>query len=132
MPSNSILVDSSAWIDYLNQACPPLHEYRATGADIAYSEPILMEVLAGARNDDEWTAIRNIVTNSRLLKIDTAADFQGAAWIHGLGRSKGLTVGLMDCLILAVARAHKALLLTGDRKQARLGEVLGINVQLTS
>ena len=116
----------------MNGSQPDLRRCILNDSDITYTEPVLMEVLAGARNYAERERLRDIVITARLLPFDAAADFESAAALHGIGKRHGLTVGTVDCMILSVAKRSKAVLLTRDRTQARLGEILGISVQLTS
>jgi len=131
MPEH-VLPDSSVWVDYLRGSSPSLRELASSQQGFAYTEPILMELLAGARNDSETVLIRNLVISGRLLRFDALADFEGAAAIHRIGKERGLTVGVVDCMILSVTRRLDASLLTRDRKQAALAAIVGARVTLAA
>jgi len=68
-----ILVDTSAWVEFDRGTDSPadlrLQHLIASGADIAVSEPILMEVLAGARNDVERVRLRPSLMISGVVAV---------------------------------------------------------------
>ena len=111
-----ILVDSSAWIELLRASGTPAHHTlrRAlrSGADLAVTEPVVMEVLAGARSDADLLELRDGLLSLPVVPIDGLGDFERAAGIYRACRGGGETPGsLMDCLIAAVAiRANGSLL----------------------
>ncbi len=110
-----ILVDTSAWIEY----------FRATGStaavevrrlvseetgEIAMCEPIAMEILCGATNDNSYTTLERFVNGLPSLFVDDARDFRAAANIHRAARRRtGETIrSINDCLIAAIAIRHHA------------------------
>lgn len=123
-----LLPDTSVWVDYLRHPSTPLKAKLAAGDPIGYTEPVLMEVLMGARDDREWLVLRRLITGASIIPFESIADFEAAAWIYRQGRHDGLTLGKVDCMILAVARRSAATLMTRDQRQAVLGEHLGIDV----
>jgi predicted nucleic acid-binding protein len=56
-------------------------ELIASDGPLAITEPVLMEVLAGARDDRRREDLRRLLLRSHLLAIDPAADFDVAARI---------------------------------------------------
>lgn len=124
----TILPDSSAWIDFLRGLPGTLAVSLHSNEDVAYTEPVLMEILLGARSKQERRQLRNFVTGASLVPFDSAADFEAAVSIHAFGRATGLTLGKTDCLILSVAQRTRASLLTLDRKQAAVGRALGLEI----
>jgi len=126
-----LLPDTSAWIDFLRNQDSYLRRRLAAGDGIHYTQPILMEILAGARDDREWLLLRRFVTGATLIPFEAVADFEGAAWIYRRGQQLGLHIGHVDCLVLAVAQRANATLVTADRRQAVVGESLGISVKRT-
>jgi len=124
----TILVDTCMWVDHLREPATTLGRALAAGESVSYTEPVLMEVLMGARNDAEWRRLRRFIGGANLLPFDSIADFEAGARINRRGRAHGLTVGTFDCLILAVARRTGAVLMTRDRRQATLGRLVGIDV----
>ena len=123
-----LLVDSSVWIDYLRgyqtQARDVLRRTLRSGDLPAITEPIAMELLAGARAEDAWTRIDRLVTGLPLLAIDPTLDYRDAALIFRAARRTGRTVRrLNDCLIAAIAIRHGADLLHKDPDFDAISEV---------
>lgn len=129
---SALLPDTSVWVDFLRNRESFLRRRLAAGDDIHYSQPILMELLAGARDDREWLLLRQFVTGASLIPFEPVADFEGAAWIHRIGQRLKIQVGHVDCLILAVTQRANATLVTADLRQAKLGKSLGIPVTQTN
>jgi predicted nucleic acid-binding protein len=64
-----------------------------------------------------------------VLSFDPVADFEGAARIYRTCRRVGVTPrGMIDCMIAAVARRHGAVMLARDVDMARVGRVVGIDL----
>jgi len=122
------LADTSVWIDGIRSRDSWLASTLETSQNVAYTEPVLMEFLMGARSDSEWTSLRRFITGGELIPFDSACDFEAAAAISGYGRHRGLTVGKVDCLILAVAQRTDAAFATRDRRQAELGRLEGVEL----
>jgi len=104
-----ILADSSAWIEFLRATGSDAH-LRLRGlverqAELATTEVVLMEVLAGARSDGELEDLRRLLYGRcMLLPLDGPADYERAAELHRQCRSSGETIRkLTDCLIAVVA-----------------------------
>lgn len=103
-----ILVDTSAWIDYLRAAdTPAARELTALierGADIGTTEPIIMELLAGADTPARADALERLTNGLPILSVDPRLDFRQASAVYLAVRRTGRTVrSLVDCLIAAVA-----------------------------
>jgi predicted nucleic acid-binding protein len=115
-----ILVDTSAWIEYLRATGSiAAIEVRRLLSDetgrIAMCEPIAMEILCGASNDDTHTMLERLVNGLPSLSVDSAVDFRAAAHIYRAARRSGETVrSINDCLIAAVAIRHGARLVHRD------------------
>jgi hypothetical protein len=100
-----ILVDTSAWVEFLRDtaspACARVDEL--LDADIATCHPIRMEVLAGARDDRHLADLRGLLARASLLPTDPV-DYEDAAALYRTCRRVGDTVRrLIDCLIAATA-----------------------------
>lgn len=113
------LVDSSAWIEYLRGTDGPV-DRRMTAlvdsdAPLATTEPIVMELLAGARSDRELARLREAVLALQMLPVSGLDDYEVAATIHRECRAGGETIrGLVDCLVAAVAIRTDSTLLHAD------------------
>jgi predicted nucleic acid-binding protein len=128
-----ILVDTSAWVEYDRATGSPvdrrLTSLIAADARLAVTEPVLMEVVAGARSDDREHDLRRLLRRFDLLRFDAAVDFDGAARIYRRCRRAGVTPrGMVDCMIAAVAHRHGAALLAQDADLVRVAVVLGIEL----
>lgn len=128
-----ILVDTSAWVEY-DRATGSTAEARLTSliaaeGPVAVTEPVVMEVLAGARNDAREKDLRRLLTRFALLRFDPVADFDGAVRIYRTCRGRGVTPrGLMDCLIANVAMRTGASLLAYDRDLAAIATVVDLEL----
>jgi predicted nucleic acid-binding protein len=132
-----ILADTSAWIEFDHASGSRvdrrLVELIESGADLAVTEPVLMELTAGARTDEREQDLRRMLSAFRLLRVDPISDFDGATRIYGSCRRSGVTPrGLLDCLIAAVAHRHGAALLCRDRDLVRIAGIAGIEIDPAS
>lgn len=115
-----ILADSSAWIEYLRRT-ESLVDLRLTklleGKDgVLTTDPVMMEVLAGALDDVHLQRMRRLLASCRYLPTEGPYDFEAAADISRTCRRGGTTIrGLTDCLIAAVALRAGAAILHADR-----------------
>lgn len=132
-----ILVDTSAWIEYDratgSQADERLSELIATSGRVAVTEPVAMEVLAGARTDALEARLRRLLDRFELLAFDPVADFSAATRIYRRCRAAGITPrGMIDCMIAAVAWRCDATLLSHDADLARVAGVMSLGLDAAS
>lgn len=123
------LADSSVWIDFLRRPAARLREFILHEA-IAHSEPVTMEVLSGARDLPEIARVQRMLLGTPLLQFDSASDFGAATELRRSALRQHLRVGVIDCMILAVAARHAVPLLTLDRSQAALAQAHGAQARL--
>lgn len=132
-----ILVDSSAWIEYDRATGSSVHRrlrslIEAAGP-VAITEPVVMEVLAGARDERRKTDLRRLLGRFELLSFDAVSDFDGAATIYRRCRAVGITPrGMIDCMIAAVAWRTGARLLSYDADMDRVASVVEIELDAAS
>ena len=128
-----ILVETSAWIEF-DRATGSTIDRTLTDlirdqADISVTEPVLMEVLAGAKDPDSWSKLRRLLTSFAWLPVEPVADFEAAAEIYRECRSHGVTPrGLIDCMIVAVALRTDASILTADKDFTRMATVVPLSI----
>ncbi len=132
-----ILVDTSAWVEYDratgSSADRRLAELIQGDGPAAVTEPVVMEVLAGARDDQREAVLRRLLNRFELLTIDAVADFEAAARIYRRCRQSGVTPrGMVDCLIASVAWRREATLLAWDVDLDRVATVLGVPMDRAS
>jgi predicted nucleic acid-binding protein len=130
-----ILADTSAWVEY-DRATGSAVEDRLThliteNGPLVVTEPVIMEVLAGARTDQRENDLRRLLLRFELQRVDPASDFEAAARIYRKCRQNGVTPrGLVDCMIAAVAWRSDATLLAQDVDLHRVADVVGIAMDI--
>lgn len=128
-----ILADTSAWVEY-DRATDSAVDRRltaliSTDGDLAVTEPVVMEVLAGARTDARESDLRRLLLRFPVLRFESVSDFEAAARIHRRCRRTGITPrGMVDCMVAAVAWRHNAALLSWDVDLSRVAGVIGIEL----
>jgi predicted nucleic acid-binding protein len=126
-----ILADTSAWLEF-DRATGSAVDRRVTyliaeGGPLAVTEPVVMEVVAGARSDAREIDLRRLLLRVELVAVDATADFDAAVRIYRRCRRAGVTPrGLIDRLIAAVAWRRGATLLAQDVDLHRVAEVIGV------
>lgn len=132
-----ILVDSSVWVEY-DRATGSASDLRLRGlietaGPVAVTEPVIMEVLAGARDERRETDLRRLLLRFELLGFDAVSDCDGAVTIYRRCRAAGVTPrGMLDCMIAAVAWRTGARLLSHDADMDRLAGVVEIELDVAS
>ena len=115
-----ILVDTSAWIEFLRATERPAHttlrRLLLEEADLAVTEPVFMEVLAGARSSQEAEDLGEQLLAFSLLPLQGLSDFEEGARIYRTCREAGETVrSQVDCLIAVPAIRGGVAILHADR-----------------
>jgi predicted nucleic acid-binding protein len=128
-----ILADTSAWVEYDRATGSAVDERLtdliSTQGPLKVTEPVVMEVLAGARSDAREHDLRRLLLRAGLLPFDVASDFDAATRIYRRCRQSGITPrGIIDCMIAAVAWRAGAALLSYDIDLARVANVIGITL----
>jgi len=99
-----ILVDSSVWIDFFNDAASPEVEFldRALGVHaIAIGDLIMAEVLQGFRSDKDFATAKSVLTEfDQLNLLGTDRAIKAAAKFREL-RKIGITVRKTNDVIIA-------------------------------
>ena len=114
-----ILADTSAWIEFRRATESAVHlRLRIaveTGEALGTTGVVVMELLAGARDEQDAEAMRRLLARCRFLPLEEPSDDEVAASIYRACRLEGKTVRRMtDCLIAAVAIRCGARLLHRD------------------
>lgn len=130
---SSFLIDTSAWIEYLRDtgsaASREVARLLSTDLEaVATTPPVVMELLAGARDDASLAALERLTSALPSLQLAEAMDFHSAAATYRAARRRGTTVrGLVDCLIGVVAQRHGATLVHRDADLATVSALLGLS-----
>lgn len=123
-----ILVGSSVWIAYLrgidSPAVEQLERLIVEGAGLATTEPVVMELLAGAAKPRERARVEALANGLPLIPIDPMGDFRDAADLYRASALNGHPIRTMvDCLIAAVAIRRDVPVLHRDRDFVFLAEI---------
>ncbi len=128
-----ILADTSAWIEF-DRATGSSVDLRITdlvsnSGPLVVTEPVIMEIVAGARSERHESDLRRLLLRFDLLGFDAAIDFDGAARLYRKCRLSGITPrGMVDCMIASVASRYEASLLTFDADLIRIARVAQIDL----
>jgi predicted nucleic acid-binding protein len=128
-----IVVDTSAWAEWLRQTGSGvdlrLRGLLATPAEIAVTEVVVMELLAGARSSRHLEDLRSFFLRFRLLRLRGLGGYEEAANLFRLCRLGGETVRKMtDCLVAVPAIEASAAVLHADRDFDVLGRHTALEV----
>lgn len=131
-----VLVDTSAWIEFSRRTGSDVNlKLRAlidSEALVASTEPVNMELLAGARSDQLRRQIRKMLNHFNHLAFDSIVDFPEAARIYRECRAAGITPrSQIDCMIAAVALRTGSSILSFDSDFDQISAVTGLKLQAT-
>jgi predicted nucleic acid-binding protein len=115
-----ILVDTSAWIEFLRGTGSPTHQELRRLIDedarLATTDVVVMELLAGAGDEGRLRDLRRFLLRFTHLPTDGLGDYERAAGIFRKCREEGATIrSLFDCLVAAVALRTDTPVLALDR-----------------
>lgn len=114
----AVLVDTSAWIEALrpsgNRAIRERVAAVIAAGGAVTTQIVIMEILIGARTEEQYRRLQEDLSALRLVPIDAAT------WRHAMRsgfelRRSGLSIPPTDLLIAAVALADDATVLHADR-----------------
>lgn len=113
------LADSSAFIAFLRDSVAPVADrlaaLRAAG-ELAVTEPVVMEVLAGARSPANERSLRRALAPATVLPVGGLDSWESGASVFRACRAAGDTPrSQLDCLIAAVCIREDVPVLHADR-----------------
>jgi len=128
-----IVVDTSVWIDVLNDVPSPgadrCVELIREGAPIALTDVVLTEILQGLRTDQEAAEVEERLRAFPILRLDGLDDFVLAAQLYRTARRSGITIRkTLDCLIAVPCVRTGAPLLHADEDFDRLASCTPLRV----
>lgn len=93
------------------------------------TEPVIMELLAGARDGGNFRRVERITAAMPLLQVYPPCDFGEAGSIFNYMRGKGKTIRSMtDCVIASVAWRLEATIVHADRDFDAIAEHYPVQV----
>jgi predicted nucleic acid-binding protein len=115
-----IVVDTSVWIDVLNDNDTPQAvrcvELIESGEPVALTDVVLTEVLQGLQSEREAQLVERHLCAFPILRLGGTEDFVLAAELYRAARRGGVTIRkTLDCLIAAPCVRTGAPLLHADR-----------------
>jgi predicted nucleic acid-binding protein len=100
-----ILVDSSAWIEYLRATDSPVDRYLRLlvkdRAPVATTGVVMLEVLAGARDEPHAGKLSRLLSRCSLLAAEEPSDHEAAAALYRVCRREGVTIRRPPDLLIA-------------------------------
>jgi len=122
-----VLVDSSAWIEFLNGHASPERDAVRTliegDDDVCTCGVVVAEVLQGIRSERSRREVEDLFGQMTLLEAPGLAPYVRAASLYRSLRQRGVTVrSTIDCLVAVLAEEHGCALLARDRD---LSAILG-------
>ena len=103
------------------------------GQGVAVTEPVLMEVLGGAKDERGHRQLYNLLTSVSWLAVDHVADFEGAARISRICRANDVAPpGYIVCMIANIALRTGSEILTADQDFHRVAELFPLKIAAVS
>lgn len=132
----TVLVDTSVWIEYFRDTGVPGTAFLQKSADsdgaFRTCGPVIMEVLAGARNDDDLATMTSILSRGHGI-LTQPEHFDGAASLYRACRAQGITVrSMIDCLIATIAMDEDVEVLHHDRDFGAIAQVIPLRIHPAS
>jgi predicted nucleic acid-binding protein len=129
----TVLVDTSVWVEYLRGSGGPADTWvvgaLSQGRPLAWTEPVLLELLVGATSTRRAAELRSLVTRGPMARLRGLADWEAAATIARTARSAGRPVrSTIDCLIAAVAIRTDLPVVTCDRDFTAIASITPLQV----
>lgn len=125
------LVDTSVWVEYLRGTDSPSTRYvrERLGSDLFTTEPVLMELLAGARHGASTDRLERLLLSQSWARLEPALDHRGAVDVFHACRSDGRPIrSINDCLIAAIALRVGIAVAHRDSDFEHIAAVTGLTV----
>jgi predicted nucleic acid-binding protein len=128
-----VIVDTSAWVEYLRNTGSPTHltlrKRVESGGSLGTPSPVVMELLAGCTTEDAAARLRRLLGSFEIIDVEGLADFEDAALIQRICRRNGERVrSMMDCLIAVIALRTGRSLLARDRDFELIARHVGLEL----
>ena len=117
MSAELVLVDTSAWIEYLKKTSHPVTKEIESALVLntaAACKLIFAELIQVARSEKEIDLILDLALVVKVLNESESTWPQAGFLSHKL-RKQGKTISLIDCYLAVLAKDSKAVILTLDK-----------------
>lgn len=126
------LVDTSAWVELLRNTGSAAHlvlRDLLAREQAATTEPVVMEILAGARDEAHDRRLRSALALAILIPVGGLDTWERAAAISRVCRDAGATIASrLDCLLAAVAIREDVPILHADRDFDRIAGCMPLRI----
>ena len=125
MSAKLVLIDTSAWIEYLKKTSHPITKEIESALILnvaATCQLVLAELLQGARSEKETDLILDLASVVRILN-ESESTWQEAGFLSNKLRKQGKTISLIDCYLAVLAKENKAVILTLDKHFSVIDEL---------
>lgn len=128
-----IVVDTSVWIDVLNDVDSPkasrCTELLQDGAPLALTDVIFTEILQGFRHEPDARRVEEHLRAFPVLRLEDLDDFAFAAELYRKARRAGITIRkTLDCLIATPCVRDGAPILHSDEDFDRLASCTDLEI----
>ena len=115
-----MIVDTSAWVEYLRATGSPTHLALRSGVQkgepIATPALVVTELLSGCPNELRAANLLQLLSRFEIVTSDSLRDYRAAARIYRVCRRAGLTIrSTVDCMVAANALEDRHPLLARNR-----------------
>ena len=125
MSAKLVLIDTSAWIEYLKKTSHPITKEIESALILnvaATCQLVLAELLQGARSEKETDLILDLASVVRILN-ESESTWQETGFLSNKLRKQGKTISLIDCYLAVLAKENKAVILTLDKHFSVIDEL---------
>ena len=125
MSAKLVLVDTSAWIEYLKKTSHPVTKEIESVLLLnvaAACQLVLAELIQGVRSEKETELILDLASVVKILS-ESDSTWQQAGFLANKLRKQGKTISLIDCYLAVLAKENKAVILTLDKHFAIIDEL---------
>lgn len=130
MSAERVLVDTSAWVDYLRGGAPLVAEKVdriLEGAEVCVPKIVLAELLQAAKTDRVASAVEEFPEAFTVIDQGPGTWLKAGKLSRRL-RSRGRTIPLIDCYIAVIAGENGCAVLTLDEHFGEIGKVLPLRL----
>lgn len=115
-----MIVDTSAWVEYLRKTGSPIHltleASVQSGQPIGTPAAVVTELLSGTNSDDRAAVLLKLLNRFEILVPTSIEEYGGAARIYRICRRAGFRIrSTVDCLVAATALDMRRPLLARNR-----------------
>ncbi|MDE2784869.1 MAG: PIN domain nuclease [Gemmatimonadota bacterium] len=132
-----MIVDTSAWVEYLRKTGSPTHltlqASVRSGQPIGTPAAVVTEVLSGTNRDNRAAELLKLLNRFEILVPSSIEAYEGAARIYRICRRAGFTIrSTVDCLVAATALDKGRPLLARNRDFAVIARHTGLELVIPS